>query len=192
MRVRTRGPLLALLMISAAAAHVRADDATIRAVPPRLLARLPHAATAAEWRRATEARVHAGDMLRVRGSFGEFTGTVGAIDESGLSQLRPDTKLDPSPASPHEPIAWSEIESVERRGHSAGRGAAIGAIVLGGLASAAGGTIGAAFGDDDQDIVGGLFAGAMIGGPVGALAGALIGRAFPAWHRIEPESPTPR
>lgn len=142
----------------------------------------------AELQRAAETRIRPGDQLRVRGAFGEFAGSVGEIGGSGLSRLKPDPRLDLPLAPPREPIAWSEIESLERRGHAAGRGAIIGAALLGGVASAIGGAVSAAFGSDEADVGAGFFVGAMFGAPVGALTGAAIGRAIPAWHRLEPET----
>ena len=58
--------------------------------------------------------------LRIRGTFGEFSGRVTSFDEAGLTGLRPDGRYGPRVTPPPEPLSWSQVERVDRRGSSAG------------------------------------------------------------------------
>ena len=135
------------------------------------------------------ARAHAGKLFRLRGSFGTFVGRVGTITPEGLSGLEPDHDLDSRLPLPAEPIGWSQISSIERRGSHAGRGAVIGALLVGGLSALLAGAVAASgvalsSGGSDEDIAGAAAVGAVLGGGGGALLGAAVGLKFPGWHRV--------
>ena len=136
------------------------------------------------------ARAHAGKLFRVRGSFGTFVGRVGTITPEGLSGLEPDHDLDSRLPLPAEPIGWSQISSIERRGSHVGRGAVIGALIVGGLTATLAGAVASSglglstSGGSDEDILGAAAVGGVLGSGVGALVGAAVGAKFPGWHRI--------
>ena len=128
-------------------------------------------------------------LLRVRGSFGSFVGRAKTVAPEGLSGLEPDPARDSGLPLPQEPIAWSQISSVERLGTHAGRGAVIGALVMGGLtamlaAAASQGGVGPNSGGSERDAAAAAAVGAVVGGGVGALLGAVIGSSINAWHPV--------
>lgn len=77
---------------------------------------------------AKDMRVESGERLRLRGTFGEFIGKAKRIDSTGFAGLVADQDDIRLPL-PHEPIAWSEVSSVEVRRGSSRRWATIGAVV---------------------------------------------------------------
>lgn len=144
-----------------------------------------------------------GRTVHVWGSFGEFTGTVDAIDHEGLHVLhvksgalgaaqgwtlsrRPfDAAHDRLP----DPIAWSQISGVYYLGNSGGRGAAYGGVLVGGgtgalAAAIAKSGLGLGGGGSTTDAIGAFFAGAAAGGLVGAGLGYLVGSAFKVWRPV--------
>ena len=134
-------------------------------------------------------RLPAGSVLRVRGPFGEFSGRVTMIQASGLSGLSSAPWLDRGGALPSEPVAWSQVTSIERRGNRSGRFAVYGSVLVAGLAGAfAGGLtasgVGLSGGGDDAEVFAASAAGAGAGALIGAGLGALVGIPVPAWHRV--------
>ena len=123
------------------------------------------------------------DVLRLRGSFGEFTGKASHIGPDGFSGLVRDPQ-DMAFKPPQEPISWSRVSSVERRGSAAGRYAGIGALIGAGIVGTLAGSVSAGLGSDDKDILGAVLAGAGVGGLAGAGAGAAIGSGVPKWHLV--------
>lgn len=127
------------------------------------------------------------DVLRVRGSFGEFAGRVTTIDEHGLDGFRVEPRHDPTGKPPAAALTWEQVTTIDRLGTQSRHYAGVGAIVAGGLL----GTLAAIFanGNDDSasQVAAGFMLGASAGIVVGAGAGALIGMNVHAWH---PEYPT--
>lgn len=142
--------------------------------------------------------VRPGDVLRVRGSFGEFAGRVDRIDSAGLQGLHPDPRYDVGGSLP-DAIEWSRIATVERRGTSAKRGATVGGLVLGfgvgALTAAIASSWNGAFGSSGSgsDAAGGFLLGGVAGGLVGAGIGAAVGYGIPRWQTVPgvPESTGP-
>jgi hypothetical protein len=132
-------------------------------------------------------------VLRVEGTFGEFTGHVSRIDASGLTGLRPDSRLDPGSALPTEPLAWSQVTRVERLGTKSRRYANIGAVLGGVVVGSLTATIAAVFGEDggSRKLIGGFVFGAFPGALVGGGAGALIGMRASRWELVYGQ-PRPR
>lgn len=130
-------------------------------------------------------------LLRVRGTFGRAVGRIDSINASGLHGLNPDPRHEPGLGPVPDPIPWSSITRIDRRGHSAGTGAAIGGVAIA-LVS------GISFGAFDEsgsssELEGGLvFLSFVAGAAVGSLIGALI----PAWHPVfrvtDSREPEPR
>jgi len=126
--------------------------------------------------------------LRVRGSFGEVVGRFSTVDSQGLGGLTVDPELDHGGSLPPEPIPWSQVTRVDRRGNASGRWAAVSSLLFAGAL----GTLGAAVaasdvgGGSDADIYGGLALGAMTGAVFGAGLGALLGMGVPVWHGAHP------
>ena len=116
----------------------------------------------------------------VRATFGQFVGRVGSIESDGLAELRPEGSQDVT--LPMEPIPWSQISSIERRGRHTLRGALIGGAIIGGF----GAGLGALWGSlgDAGSIAQGTLYGSALGGAVGALAGTILGAPFKGWHRV--------
>jgi hypothetical protein len=133
-----------------------------------------------------EFRKHAksSDVLRVRGSFGEFTGRASNVDHDGFSGLARDERHDMAFKVPEEPLRWSQIASIERRGNSAGRYAGFGALIGAGVLSVVGATVSAGFNSENEDILGAALAGGAVGGLAGAGVGALIGQGVERWHPV--------
>ena len=130
-------------------------------------------------------RAHRRQLLRVRGSFGQFVGRVGSVSDEGLAELRADA-ADGRLPTPVEPIGWDQITGVEQRGLAMKRGAVIGAVS------------GAAYGafvmamivglTPKRDRHGSLTTAVALGGVAGAMPGAalgaLAGSLFRQWHPI--------
>jgi len=132
--------------------------------------------------------VQPGRLVHVWGGFGEFTGTVETIDPDGLHGLHPHRPPREARDRPPDPVAWSQISGMYRRGNSGGRGAAYGAVVLGGGAGAvaaaiASSGIGLSSGSS-ENALGAFFAGAAVGGIVGAGFGYAIGSFFKVWRPV--------
>lgn len=126
--------------------------------------------------------------VRIRGTFGVFSGRVTSFDEAGLTGLHPDGRYAPRVA-PSEPLSWSQVDRVERRGSSAGVGAAWGAGIVGAGTGALGAAIasidGHGFGGGHQgEILSATVVGVVVGAAAGATLGALIGSLFPRWHVV--------
>lgn len=134
-------------------------------------------------------RLSARDVLRVRGSFGEFSGRVAMVQTSGLTGLSADPRLDRGDALPPEPLSWSQVTSIECLGNRSGRFAVFGSVLVAGLvgslaAGVAASGIGLSYGGSDSDVLGAFVLGAGAGAVIGAGLGALAGSPFPAWHRV--------
>jgi len=132
----------------------------------------------------------AGDLLRLRGTFGEFVGSAATVDPSGFSGLTRDEGLDLESRVPVEPIAWSNVVSVERRVGSSCRYAVIGALV-GGILGAFVGGVSAGGGDYvlssdgyDDSVETAVVKGASVMGCVGGVIGAMFGSGIPRWELV--------
>ena len=124
------------------------------------------------------------DVLRLRGSFGRFTGRVSNIDARGSVVLERAAGLDPELPVPAEPLTWDEITRVERRGGSSRSLAISAATVVGITTGALAAWVSAAIGNQPRDITGAFVLGSMAGSLAGAGSGALIGAFIPSWHRL--------
>lgn len=160
--------------------------AELKAVPP---------APAEDWVDAVRARITPGDLLRVTGSFGRFSGRAGAIDERGLSGLQQDLAFDSSLPLPSEPLSWAEINRIDRRGTSSGRFARYGGVGLGVVTGSFMAMLvnadflspsTADFGDSARGFAGGF----VVGGLAGAGIGALVGAWVPRWQLVHRRSPS--
>lgn len=132
------------------------------------------------------------EIVRVRGSFGEFTGRILNIATDGRVHVERAPELDSGLPLPSAPIGWDEISRIERRGTNWRRSAVTGAIVMGALFGS-----GAAFIEgvsvehtwrtgrtDRRDNGIAIAEGAVIGAATGACIGAFLGALTPRWHRI--------
>lgn len=124
------------------------------------------------------------DLLRLRGTFGEFTGRASRIDALGFSGLARDAKEDLAFEVPPEPIGWNQISSIERRGNAAGHYAKIGVAIGAGILGTLAGVASAGFGNDERDVLGAVMIGGSIGGLAGAGVGAVIGSGVERWQPI--------
>ncbi len=140
----------------------------------------------------TSTRLSSRQVVRVRGSFGEFTGRVLNIAPDGRVHLDRVPELDSDLPPPSGPIEWVEINRIERRGSSLRRGAAAGAIVAGTLFGSLAALFEGVRTDDywrtgrvDRRESGKAFAvGALVGAATGATIGGLLGALTPRWHRL--------
>jgi len=145
---------------------------------------------AAEMDKVRAARIKLGNLLRVTGNFGQFIGRAADTGGLGLSGLQPDPAFDSTLPLPSEPLSWTEISRVERRGNSVNTFASNGGVVLGlatGLlfAAAVAGYSGlsnsnASFGQ----LASSFTVGSVVGAGAGAGVGALIGLAVPRWNLV--------
>lgn len=135
-------------------------------------------------------RYHQPDKpLRIRGAFGVFSGRVTSFDEAGLTGLHPDGRYGPRVAPPSQPLSWSQVDRMERRGSSVGVCAAWGAGIIGAGMGAMGAAIattglGLSSGGDSGEIMGATAAGVVVGALAGATLGGLIGSFVPRWHVV--------
>ena len=121
-------------------------------------------------------------LLRVRGDLGWAVGRVDSISSTGLHGLRPDTRHDPGLGPVRDPIPWSSIARIDRRGNSAGTGAVIGGVTL---TLVGGALIGALAASSSKSGVGPAVAGGiLVSGVAGATLGSLIGALIPKWHPV--------
>jgi len=148
-------------------------------------------ASRAEWKadyfRVAQS-VRPADVLRVGGDFGWITGRVSRIDSRGLHGIERDPRYDLGLGTVPDPIPWSSVTSIDRRGSGAGKGALIGGLILGVALGAAGGGLAESFGDDGGQ---GFVVGFVLGGAVGAGVGALIGATGSQWHPVPGAAPSP-
>lgn len=134
--------------------------------------------------------VGASSTVRMAGEFGRFTGRLTRWDADSLAGFEVDP--DWGGSAPIAPIAWSQISNLDKRVSNSGRGAVIGAIVLGGLTAVfAGLTASVAtlsiFGlspDANKEINRAALTGGLIGGALGAGIGAGIGAGSHRWILI--------
>jgi len=144
------------------------------------------------WVEKVRARIEPGELLRVTGNFGRFSGRVASIDEQGLYGLQQDLRFDSTLPLPSEPLAWAEISRIERRGTSAGRfalygGVGLGLVIgLGAMAAIDDNAGGSPYGYPPSTSGERFLAGAAVGGVLGAVVGAIVGRAVPRWNRVHP------
>jgi len=156
----------------------------VATTPSEIAAMTP--APAEAWVAKVRARIKPGDLLRVTGSFGQFSGRAAAIGEQGLSGLQQDRALDSTLPLPSEPLSWATITRVDRRVNNSGRFAMFGGIGLGvftgfmaaGIHSTL--SVGASTGDVAPSFAGGF----VLGGLAGTGIGALIGLAVPRWNLV--------
>ncbi len=130
------------------------------------------------------ARVDHNDHIRMRGEFGEFQGYASVIGPDGVEGLRAHHGGGPKSAVPTGLVTWDQIDRMDKRGGSAGKGALYGAFSLGVLGAMLGGAVAASAGGTDQEAAGGVFAGAAVGALFGAGLGAAFGVPVPSWHRV--------
>jgi len=116
-------------------------------------------------------------LLRIRGDFGWAIGRIDSISSSGLHGLRPDPRYDAGPDPVPDPVPWSSITRVDRRGNSAAMGAVIGGVALTLLSGISTG----AFTSGSHGLEAGLI---VLSLPAGAVVGSLIGVLIPAWHPV--------
>lgn len=133
------------------------------------------------------ARIGPGDLIRMRGDFGEFLGFASVVGPEGMEGLRvdPDGGRLSATSVPNERVTWDRIAEVEKRGHAWRKGALIGGIVLG----AAGAYIGyEGLGEQPKGTTKEKIGDAAIGfgalGAIGAVLGAGVGWLVPAWQRV--------
>ena len=126
------------------------------------------------------ARVDRDDHIRMRGDFGQFQGYASVIGPEGVEQLRADHG---HPAAPTGLVTWDQIDRMEKRGGSAGKGALSGAAFVGLLGGMLGGAA-ASLNGSGAETAGGVAAGAAAGAALGAGLGALFGAPIPAWHKV--------
>ena len=127
--------------------------------------------------------IRASSMLRLAGEFGQFKGRVALCDTDSLRGFNVDH--DWGGVAPAGALGWSQVMRVEKRSSNAGRGAVIGAVVLGSitaLLTALASTPAAIFENlgggskgqrtIDRAAVGGALVGGLLGAGVGAGVGA--------------------
>lgn len=158
-------------------------SAPLDTLPRPALDRRPDSTAVAEASR----RIQPGDLIRVRGDFGPFLGHAALVGPAGMAGLRadPDRSGHADEAVPGGPVTWDRIDSVDKRGNSAGAGAVIGGITVGVVAGVF--TMAAATGlggGTTRDAAGAVVAGTAAGALAGALIGALIGAVIPVWHNV--------
>jgi hypothetical protein len=134
------------------------------------------------------------DLLRVYGDFGWIAGRVGRIDSLGLHDIRRDRRHDPGLGAVPDPISWSSVTGIDRRGGGASKGALIGGLIGGlvlGAAAAAMASSEPLPGGSRSPAGSALAAGFGIGGLLGGGVGALIGATRHGWHPVPglPASP---
>ncbi len=129
-------------------------------------------------------------IVRLRGSFGEYTGRVSSVTSNGRVTLNRVPEFDSALPISSGPIAWDDISRIERRGTSWRRSAVTGAIVLGLLSGSMaafveGVTMDYSYSRDGRRDGGDAFwEGALAGAGTGAGLGAIFGALTPRWHRI--------
>jgi hypothetical protein len=192
-------PLMASATVSAPAMVAQdtttaAADSTTAALPPAPSppATIPRtaddslAARLAESRgvKSAVARIDPLDLIRMRADFGQFQGHLAVVGPLGVEGFRPDRKGEHyrKGSTPIGLVGWDQIDHVEKRGNSAGRGALIGLVSLGIMGGIAGAGVDAGFGGDNP--AGAAVYGAGLMGGIGMVLGGLIGAAFPAWHVV--------
>jgi hypothetical protein len=144
---------------------------------------IPFAAVYGQRKPSQDVGLRPGQTVRVWLSDGQrFEGRLVAVDSTPLV-LRF--------AGSHPVVALTAIDSLWLRRHSAGRGALIGGILVGGF------SLGLAVWACDAiaegggcDAWGAVTLVALGGGGVGALLGAGVGGLFPKWKRIDPQRVT--
>jgi hypothetical protein len=134
-------------------------------------------------------RVDRNDYIRMRGHFGQFQGYASVVGPEGLEGLRADHGGHSKSAVPAGLVMWDQIDRMEKRGGSAGKGARYGAVWIGLLGGMTGGAAAAAGGGTDNEVAGGVAAGAAVGALLGAGIGALFGGPIPAWHVVYERPP---
>ena len=133
---------------------------------------------------SASAKIKPGDLLLV-----DFTdrprmeGFASRADAAGLHGLRPSLASGPVASLP-DVVPWSRIESVDKRGNSAGRGALVGGLGLGLMGAVVGAAAGGGLGGTNSDAAVGAGVCAAVGGAIGAGLGALIGAPIPRWHNV--------
>jgi len=129
-----------------------------------------------------------GDRLRVRSSFGVAEGLAAAAGPGGLQLLHVPVEEGNHAFAP--PLAWSQIDRIERQTRPPGGGARVGAAVgaLLGLATmisaAAYSEPGSTYGAQGGTLLLGGIVGAIAGGCAGALIGGVIDAAVPHWKTV--------
>ncbi len=89
---------------------------------------------------------------------------------------------------PHPVVPITAIDSLWLRRRSAGKGALIGGIAVGGASFGLGAVVCTALGEGSGcDAWGAVVVFSVAGGAVGALLGAGMGSLFPRWQRVDPQ-----
>jgi hypothetical protein len=133
-------------------------------------------------------RISSGDLLRIEGTFGRFHGYASQASAGGLSGLRAEPRFES--VGGVRALTWRQIDRVDMRGASAGRGALRGAVVVGTTTGVLGALLGAAVASISGEsstgsaALAGAGLGVGFGGAVGALFGAAIGAGVPSWHNV--------
>lgn len=167
--------------------RVQLSDRTIYvAAPERAPSPEPPPTIASVADGAAKAKVRPGELIRLKGAFGDFVGRASAIDADGISGLKPASGRDSGLPLPPQPISWSDMTRVERRDNCGTTGALLGVLALGGI----GGALGAEM--SGSNFMGGGIGGSGAGFGLGFLAGAipgvlvggLIGSTIPRWQVV--------
>ncbi len=131
-------------------------------------------------------------IVRLRGSFGEYTGRISGITAEGRVSLDRVPDLDSALPISSGTIAWDEIRRIERRGTYWRRSALTAGIVTGLLFGSIGAFVEGVSSDyhlglhDEGDAFweGAIWEGTLVGAGVGVGLGAIFGALAPRWHRI--------
>ena len=129
------------------------------------------------------ARVDRNDHIRMHGDFGKFQGYASVIGPEGVDGLSADHGGHSKPA-PTGLVTWDQIDRMEKRGGSAGKGARVGAVSMGLLGGMLGGALAATGNASGGEAAAAFAAGAAVGALLGAGVGAALGAPVPAWHRV--------
>lgn len=128
-------------------------------------------------------RIDSTHLLRIRGELGLFQGFASQVGPKGLDGLRADFKKDPYASAPLS-LTWDQIDRIEQRSGSAGRGALSGGAAVGTVGGLFGFALVMAFGGTTTQAVVAAAESAAITGLVGAGIGAAFGAGVPRWRVV--------
>lgn len=144
--------------------------------------------TAVESARSLLARQTEGQLLRVHDRSGRlFAGAYAGLTADSLRLGPPESDVTLADGvTADRTLALSQVQRIERRGRSIGRGA----WITGVAGALAGGFLGAVIHELCESDCGSRAGGALslgaFGGGAGAVFGAIVGAAIPRWHEIWP------